>query len=366
MLRCVNSAGVLLGVLMVSECLADPPPPQPIKPPGTILPDQGPGLIEITPDSRVPFPIPEVPFGKLLRDQMLQNLPSLLMLNRNDNWGHQAHVKSIQGLRIVEVLRNHGDWEKLTVKCLDVPHRLHLRVDELFFPARDRIAFLVRIELPADLEFTKQTWQNGLQLYVGHSRARVRFRTDLVLETGLKLDENGGIIAHDAAGFRIARANGCCFEFATEYVNGLGGDLAAMSGRNTERSFKHWQSSLEREVSEKVQTAFARTISSPVVADGYDRLMKTIASQDQLGKLLSTRAPVVVNSIPVQEGVVSDDVPRGRILMSVLSFSLEMMLNGRSGGTGGSSGGHSGGSSVSSHESHSSHETHSSPSHKKD
>src|SRR5689334_21822629 len=55
----------------------------------------------------------DVPFARVLKDNLLRNLPRDVVLEKDHNWGHQAHFPSIQGVHRIEVLRNYGNWERM-------------------------------------------------------------------------------------------------------------------------------------------------------------------------------------------------------------------------------------------------------------
>ena len=54
------------------------------------------------------------------RKALLGKLPAEIVLEHQDNWGHQAHVPSIQAIKAIVVLI-HGDWERRKVVVSDLP-----------------------------------------------------------------------------------------------------------------------------------------------------------------------------------------------------------------------------------------------------
>ncbi len=118
--------------------------------------------------------LPTLPVHELaahLRTAALKGLPKELIFETSDNWGRQAQIPSIQGVRLIHVPRNHGSWEKARVVARDVPEHLRLHVGKLYSAADNRAVFTVHIALPAHVELQKEIWQNGIQIYAGKVRS---------------------------------------------------------------------------------------------------------------------------------------------------------------------------------------------------
>src|ERR1700722_1366088 len=47
-----------------------------------------------------------------LKEQLAQTLPPQFVFEKENNWGHQAQISSIQGFTPIYVTRNHGNWQK--------------------------------------------------------------------------------------------------------------------------------------------------------------------------------------------------------------------------------------------------------------
>src|ERR1700677_3410844 len=277
------TCAVCLALFACVNCQADdvPPPPQPIQ-----VPAGGAAEVPVVPDPEMPpvfdikaaKAVAEVPFNKLFKDELLKNLAHEIVVQKEHDWGHQAHVPSVRGVRVVEVQRNHGNWERMKLICRDLPHRLSVVVDNLTFSGPERVAFTAHVEVPADVEFEKQIWQNGVQIFVGHSRGRVRFQNVLVMETAVKIE--GRLVHAQPGSFKLCEAKIATYDFVPEHVNGLGGDLAQMSGGHFQRTFHgHFQTAFEREVQGKIKHAVVKSSESGDIAAGWNRLLANMAVQ---------------------------------------------------------------------------------------
>lgn len=321
-----STCAVFLGLCCCVVCRADdfPPPPRPIQPSGAAagyVPDALPGV-----DVKAAQVVAEVPFNKLVRDELLRHLPRDVALQKDRDWGHQAHVPSIRGVRVVEVMRNHGNWERMKLVCPDLPHRLSVVVDNLRLAGPEHIRFTVQVEVPADLEYEKQIWQNGLQIFVGHARGRVRFKNEITLESPVKID--GRIISPQPGDFKLCHATIASFDFVPEHVNGVGGDLAQMTGGHFQRTFhNHYQAGFEREVHERIKAAVVGSSQSVDFAAGWSRLLASMAVQNARPNPYDTVAAASSGD---------PTVPRTPFVLvpacSGAAVSIDLLLNGRRSG----------------------------------
>ncbi len=199
---------------------------------------------EIASKPTVLLALPAIPTQDIeahLRQAALKVLPADFVLETNNNWGHQAHIPSIQGVTLIQVMRNHGDWEKARVVVRDLPKNLRFRVGDVYSVADNRITFTVRIATPAHVELHKQIWQNGIEVYASRVRARFQLSANVTLEAVLAPAAKGEPAADRLGSFQIVHATYSCHDFVVENVNGLGGDFARYTGGAMERTFKPWQ-----------------------------------------------------------------------------------------------------------------------------
>ena len=314
---CTTTGAVFLSLLAFLPCQTQdvPPPPEPIK----VLADSpnnvAPPDVEIRPAPPPANLAADVPFGTVLKGNLLQNLPGEIVIQQENNWGHQAHIPSIQGLHRIEVLRNHGNWERMKVICRDVPHRLRLIIDHVSFPEPGRMTFVVHVDVPADLEFDKQIWQNGLQIFGGQCRGRVWFKTVFAMEaTSLTQD----------SGFRIVDAGARSYRFVAEKVNGAGGDLAKMFGGSFQQVFLQYQKGLEETILARVREAMLQADESPEVAASWARLVKTIAQAN-----LAQTPPLVTVVSQLSPEPISVGAPALMPAQCEVSVTMDFLLNGR-------------------------------------
>jgi len=254
--------------------------------------------------------LPTLPLDDLsarLRETVLKTLPKKMVFETSDNWGHQAQIPSIQGVRLIHVMRNHGAWEKAVVVARDLPAHLRLHIGELYSAADDRIIFTVHLTTPAHVELQKEIWQNGVQVFAGKVRARFQLSADIAMEA--IRDEAVAAEAPQRLGsMRITHATYSCKKFVAENVNGLGGDLGRIGGGALERNFKPWQpvvlGEFQKSIAASIQTAAA---DRDMRADLSTLLLQTAVARSAFlraqTETVATQYPAIVPAaapVPVQ------------------------------------------------------------------
>lgn len=180
-----------------------------------------------------PVALPMVPVQEVsaqFRGSLLKALPDALVFDTGKNWGHQAHVPSLQCIKPIQVWRNHGDWEQLHVATWQLSRYLSLHVDDVVAPDDNCVAFTVHMTLPATVELDQQIWQSGIRLYSGRVRARSSLMAAVTIQaTAVPVGKQASRPQREVR-FQVARATFTCDHFITENINGLGGDFARLAG----------------------------------------------------------------------------------------------------------------------------------------
>jgi hypothetical protein len=200
-----------------------------------------------------------------MRSALAVTLPAEFDFRCENNWGHQAQIPSIQGVRFIQVMRNHGDWERARVVVRETPKRVNLRIGDLMSPEENRVAFTVYVNLPAVVELEKQTWQNGIQVYGGHVRARFQLSAAIRMEATLT--------GKDVRNMQVVRATFTAGDFLVENINGLGGDLGRLVGAGAERRFKPWQPLILAQFQTAVLDSLASASENAAVRGAMSQLL---------------------------------------------------------------------------------------------
>ncbi len=248
---------ILLGVLLAGDALAQSsaPPSSALSPPPTLTAANLESL------------------SKILRSMVLQNLPESPTFTQNHEWGHQARVPTLQGVKIVHVLRNHGNWWKVQATCYHLPQTLVLKLSDMKIADPEHITFKTYLALPTTIEFRQQIWQNGVRVLVTKARARMRIKAHLNIETSLKLDAKGALLPDLVLGLRIADAQVSYDRLVLENIDGIGGDAARVTGDAVRAALKQWKPSLERDLLAKARTAILRAGETREVRVSLTRLI---------------------------------------------------------------------------------------------
>jgi hypothetical protein len=224
-------------------------------------------------ESRPRVALPGVPVQELaerLKESLLKSMPDELVFKTNNNWGHQAHVPSIQGVKLIQVMRNHGDWEKARVVTGKLPSELRVRVYDLQALDDQRIAFTMFLATPATVKLNRQIWQNGIEIYSARVRARFQLTAAMTIEATSLPVANAGATA-TLAGVQVTRATFTCNDFVAENVNGLGGDFARLTSPH--HQFWAWHPAVLGEFEKTVLTGVETAGTTSAVQANLSRML---------------------------------------------------------------------------------------------
>jgi hypothetical protein len=275
-------------------------------------------------ESRPPVALPSMPVQELaerLKESILKTMPDELVFKTNNNWGHQAQVPSIQGVKLIQVMRNHGDWEKARVVTGKLPSELRVRVYDLQALDDKRIAFTMLLATPATVKLNRRIWQNGIEVYSAHVRARFQLTAALTIEATSTTVAKEAATPPILAGFQITRATFTCNDFVAENVNGLGGDFARLT--RPHHQFWAWHPAVLGEFEKNVLTGVeAAGATSAVQANLSRKLTQAPAARFAVlqAEAAARARPPVTGTSPAPEVVpvtlldgITIAIPPGRL-----------------------------------------------------
>ena len=211
------------------------------------------------PKLEVPLPTRSLKdFSKLLKEIVVATLPPVLQQESSKNWGQQASVPSMQGLKMIRVMRNHGNWQRWRAFTGPLAHQLELAVNDLRVVDGERFKCKISLALPTTAEYEQQTWQNGLRVFSSSARARLRVKLSLALEASVKLDSKNEILPDVLIDFKVADAKVSYDNFVLENILGVGGDAARLAGEAGRVALKRWLPSVENHALEKGREAILK------------------------------------------------------------------------------------------------------------
>lgn len=120
--------------------------------------------------------------GQALRNLLLQKMPTPLLV-KDTKWGTQKAFDTIKFdpkhplTPIKETkMKNDGNWKRLEVEGLNLQNTLVVGVDKVVSPEPGVTRFEVNVRGPIRVTFLQQIWKDGVKLYSGETRARLRCR----------------------------------------------------------------------------------------------------------------------------------------------------------------------------------------------
>jgi hypothetical protein len=202
--------------------------------------------------------MPRKSLEAMLKKGLLNQLPTNLVFEYSENWGHQASLTSIQGVKLIEVKRNHGSWHRMKAICQDPARSMDVYVRHQKLIGSDRLAFLLHVFMPATVELEEQTWQNGIEVFSRRGRARIDLHAEFQLESKIEWDAPDRPRIADGRAIKLVNSKSYSENFVPENIRGVGGDFARIAGGNLANDFSRWQNRLENDAKDKLGVAIVK------------------------------------------------------------------------------------------------------------
>jgi hypothetical protein len=207
-----------------------------------------------------------------LRGLMLQFIPSPLHQDTK-HWGMQKEVERIkwmgQGLKVhpekVKELKNHGAWSKVVVLTPMLPQTLVCQVRNLVQPEPGRMTFILFLAFDTSIDYERQKWENGVRLWSGSVRAKMKVNLTLDCEVQSRLETTAGLLPDMVFRLRVARSDLHYDDLSITHIPGIGGELAQMLGEAIHSTVKKLKPSLERKLLDKGNAAIVKAADSKEV-----------------------------------------------------------------------------------------------------
>jgi hypothetical protein len=205
-----------------------------------------------------------------MRDLIIQELPDPLF-EEQKNWGHTASVPTGlkingKGIRIHADVsheqKNQGTWRKIRVTGVDVPKSLTFEIRDVRKLDQGRTQFNIAMALDAHMDGTQQNWTNGIKLYDGSLRARLRIKLNLECETTTRIEPKGWLVPDLVFRLRVTEAKADYDHFVTEHIGGLGGDAAKALGDALQKILRP---AIEKKLLPKAQNAIVKSADTKEV-----------------------------------------------------------------------------------------------------
>jgi hypothetical protein len=219
-----------------------------------------------------------------LKDALVAGLPADFTFDNKDNWGHQAHVPSLRGLTPITVMRNHGDWEQVSIIAADMSHRLKVHLGQPVCPTERQVVFRVDIALPAEVQLRKQVWENGLKVYSNHVQAKFLLCAEVTVRCSVSPGSGSG--TGSAAKIELAGGKYSCSHFVAHEVDGREPDVASLLETKVKYVYKPWQpgalAAFQGVIDNALRSAADGQVGKATQADVSKLLVAALARQQDL------------------------------------------------------------------------------------
>ncbi len=238
-------------------------------------------LIFVAPNARAD----EVPLADLsanLRGLVLQFLPNPLYEDTK-HWGGQKDVANgitwrCKGIKVHPEVqhkaKNHGQWWKVRVTAAGNGDSLVLQLQDRQQPEPGRLTFTAFISMNTDVEYERQTWEEGVRFYSGSVRARMRVMMTLNCEATSRLEPKAKGLPDIVFRLRVVQSDFEVSDLVVEHVPGIGGDAAKLLGDAARSSVAFWRPDLERKLLDKANRAILKGGDTKEVHVSLSKLWK--------------------------------------------------------------------------------------------
>ncbi len=154
-------------------------------------------------------------------------------------------------------LRNDGRWMKLRITSKSLDRTMRLTVDDMV-KERSRKAFTINLAFDAQVDLERQTWNTGVRLYSGSTRARMRVKLALACELVTRVEKSESWLPDMIVRMRVLSSSFGYDNVVVEHTAGVGGDAAKVMGEVMLGIVKQAKPSLERNLIEKANAAVVK------------------------------------------------------------------------------------------------------------
>lgn len=240
----------------------------------------------LPPAGRAADPVDTTVLSAVLRDLLVQNLPTPALESKKD-WGRQKEV--FTGMKFRKVgpvrwepepqkgMRNDGHWQVFRGTVEKPGRTLKLTLRDVANPEPGKTTF--RADLASDVAFgyEQQIWKMGARLYSGETRGTCKMAVALACEVTNRIEVKADRLAPDLVfRVRVTAAELSYSDLKIDHTLGVGGDAARVLGDAAVAFVKAVKPGLEKDLLAKANAAVVKA------ADTKDVRL-------ELGKLMSGR-----------------------------------------------------------------------------
>jgi hypothetical protein len=240
-----------LGLLLAGQVgRADPPPPRQFDTSALV------GVMNAAPEANTAL-------AANLRGFLLQALPDPLFTDVK-HWGKKEEGP-------LGRVSNHGQWWKVKARAANPNSSLVVDISDPIAPEDGKKQFTLLVSLDTNVELERQHWVRGVRVFSGSSRARLRLKLQLRVESQMRL-ETKGLLPQVVFRLHVIESTISYDNLVVEHTAGVGGDAAKLLGDMFISSIKLWKPSLEQKLLRKANDAILKAADTREVKLGLQAL----------------------------------------------------------------------------------------------
>ncbi len=203
-----------------------------------------------------------------IRGYLVHNL-SPVLYEASPGWGHTKRVASgvtwkgkLLPLR-PEVRRSDkkdGTWRRIRVSADNLPDTLVFDLRNVRVIEPGRIGFDVFLSFDTRVDYQEEHWRDGVKLFNGSTRARLRIKLTLACEVSARLEPGKAVLPDAVFQLRVLRSDLRYDNLVVEHMPGVGGELAKVLGDAARGGLRQAKPSLEPELIAKANAAIVKAV----------------------------------------------------------------------------------------------------------
>jgi hypothetical protein len=205
-----------------------------------------------------------------IRGYLVQNL-SPVLYETSPGWGHTKRV--VSGVtwkgkpiplrpEVRHADKKDGTWRRTRVTAPNLADTLVFDLRSVHELEPGHIGFDVFLSFDTRIDYLEQRWRDGVKLFDGSTRARLRVKLTLACEVSARLEPGKALLPDAVIQFRVVRSDLRYDNFVVEHAPGFGGELAKVLGDAVKGGLRRWDPALEPELIARANAAIVKAVGS--------------------------------------------------------------------------------------------------------
>lgn len=168
--------------------------------------------------------------------------------------------------------RNDGTWKHIRITAEHLSDNLIVDVRNVRQTDDGKKSFDVYLAFDVQVYYLERVWQNGIKLYDGDVRAKMRVKLNLTCEATTRFETQGALLPELVFRLRVTKADFHYDNLVIEHIAGIGGEGAKVIGDAILSTLRQVHPSLERDMIAKADHAIVKAADTKEIRVGLGTL----------------------------------------------------------------------------------------------